>query len=477
MANDTHGNRYGYPRYERRFDTVPSHGGLRAANFPLDSNRPMTEEEYLAALIPWETQAEAPPQGLQAAPPVPSSYAAPSPEQYYRGRGPEGEMAFTNIPEIAEQRGLRKFDLAPPIASVGGVEMYGSEAPTGSITPWEIKTPLEYAQMMGAFKGAVTPPSQANLMPRTAEEAQAEVQRMITVGRQKGYADNDILADIRERGLDKMLSPKATTIPYEYGGKQYNLTPEQVAGLEKSKGKTQAERPQRYSMADNSTSQRLFGKPAADLSQDEWQKVYDAKISQEGEIAKEKRVPPQKTVDLLGSLQNEVAKLGSLSEEFNPAYGGHTIMGPWSTKIEKLFKDDPGKGQAEWWQDYKEMDAVKRHELFGATLTAVESKAWDAVTVDERTNPERIKEAIKKRMEIMANVFNRMNEFYGKFYNMPDIEDLMVGEIPVRPPRAQEEIAQPGAAATGGGHPEGTTIKNPTTGARMIMRGEQWQPL
>lgn len=165
--------------------------------------REMTLEEYLDLMNPQRraTLSEPQPQGLQAGSPP----AAPSYEQYYRGRGSEGEMAYTNIPEVAEQRGLRKFDLAPPVAQVGGVEMYGAEAPTGSISPWKRKSPLEYAQMTGAF-GPTSP--QTNLMPRTTEEAQAEVQRMITVGRQKGYADNDILADIRERGLDKMLTIK-----------------------------------------------------------------------------------------------------------------------------------------------------------------------------------------------------------------------------------------------------------------------------
>lgn len=97
---------------------------------------------------------------------------------------------YTNVPEVAQTQRLQINEPPSPSVKVNGVEMYGNN-------PGDI----EDAQRAGAFRPS-TPPG--NLNPQTKAEAQAEIQRMITVGRSKGYADNDILADIRERGLDKI---------------------------------------------------------------------------------------------------------------------------------------------------------------------------------------------------------------------------------------------------------------------------------
>lgn len=105
-----------------------------------------------------------------------------------------------------------------------------------------IKPRSEYEQAYAQALGEIRP-SEGNIMPSSYQDAQAEIQRMIKVGRAKGYADNDIIADIRERGLDKIQPVKPEYKEVSKGAGLYQLGPEGVKeivsrGLEEQKAPT-----------------------------------------------------------------------------------------------------------------------------------------------------------------------------------------------------------------------------------------------
>lgn len=120
------------------------------------------------------------------------------------------------------------------------------------------------------------------------------------------------------------------------------------------------------------------------------------------------KILPAKTVDSIDTLRQSIQRLGSLKDAFKGEYGGHTLAGGWSTKFSELVGSDTG--YTNWWKDYKELDAVKRHELFGSQLTAGEKKSWDAITVNERSAPKTIQAAIANRLRLTEEIFNRKRD-------------------------------------------------------------------
>lgn len=87
-----------------------------------------------------------------------------------------------------------------------------------------LKSRPEYEHAYNQALGEIRP-SEGNLMPKDYQEAQTEIQRMVKVGRAKGYRDNDIIADIRERGLDKIQPVQPKYQEVSKGSGLYQLDP------------------------------------------------------------------------------------------------------------------------------------------------------------------------------------------------------------------------------------------------------------
>jgi hypothetical protein len=119
---------------------------------------------------------------------------------------------------------------------------------------------------------------------------------------------------------------------------------------------------------------------------------------------------PANLVKGMSDKTNSLDKYTSLIDEFKSNYAGKVILGPTMTGLHERFGSD--KDRVLWWKNLKALDIQMRHEMFGATLTANEQKAWDAVTINENSNPDIIKSALRNRLNIAKNALDREIEGY-----------------------------------------------------------------
>lgn len=94
---------------------------------------------------------------------------------------------------------------------------------------------------------------------------------------------------------------------------------------------------------------------------------------------------PAKDLSKWGTGVFNVAKFGDLLQGFSPRFAGGafakladaTGYSDFSQKLQALSGSDPAA--AKWWSEYASLIVRIRHEIFGATLTAGEQAAFDAV--------------------------------------------------------------------------------------------------
>ena len=129
------------------------------------------------------------------------------------------------------------------------------------------------------------------------------------------------------------------------------------------------------------------------------------------ELAKntKNRLPPSAQKDI-NTKTSELDRYINLIGSYKDEYGGSIIGGKVMTEI--YSRTGGKKDRVNWWKDWLFLDNKVRHELFGATLTPNEQRAWDAVTISENTNPEVAKNAMQTRLEIARNALNREIEGY-----------------------------------------------------------------
>ena len=122
------------------------------------------------------------------------------------------------------------------------------------------------------------------------------------------------------------------------------------------------------------------------------------------------RLPAAKAQELGGKTQT-LSRYAKLADDFKDNFGGSVVGGPTMTEV--YSRTGAKQERVNWWKSFKMLDVQLRHDLFGATLTANEQKAWDAVTVSENTDPEIIKTAIKTRAGIAKEAMEREIDSYG----------------------------------------------------------------
>ena len=143
-------------------------------------------------------------------------------------------------------------------------------------------------------------------------------------------------------------------------------------------------------------------------------------------VAKGRRLPT-KEINGLNDLQGSVERLDSLGKAFKDEYGGKAILGGLNTKIKDIGGMDTG--QVNWWKDYKELDAIRRNAIFGASLTGSEKSSWDAITVNERSDSKTIQQAVANRIRIISEAYNRkVNNFAKGGYDVEEFGNLSVPE-------------------------------------------------
>ena len=121
------------------------------------------------------------------------------------------------------------------------------------------------------------------------------------------------------------------------------------------------------------------------------------------------RLPANKVKEI-SDKKTEIEKYTKLADEFVDKFGGDIAFGPLKTSVYEVT--GLKKDRVNWWKRFRELDVRLRHDLFGATLTTGEQKAWDLVTINENTNPAIIKEQLKIRSNIAANALQRDLESY-----------------------------------------------------------------
>ena len=118
--------------------------------------------------------------------------------------------------------------------------------------------------------------------------------------------------------------------------------------------------------------------------------------------------PQEKAALELGSEYNAIRNLAStfkdeysgdlrssLQREFGKAAGG---MAPEATQA-----------MTRWWSDQAYMDELpKRHELFGAALTATEQRSWKDAAINPSLAPSVIRDRLATRQRIMEDAASRM---------------------------------------------------------------------
>ncbi len=204
------------------------------------------------------------------------------------------------------------------------------------------------------------------------------------------------------KGENKPLSPEGKLAMDLYGKPLSQLTPEQLKEV-RDKGITEF---QQMNLQQN--------KELREQSLEQSKRFHDENVQVRKDLATvalglRGRLPAAQ-VKIVSEKTNGLDKYAALIDEFKPNYAGKLVLGPTLTGIHERIGTD--KDRVLWWKNLKALDIQMRHEMFGAKLTANEQKAWDAVTVNENSNPDIIKAALNNRLKIAKNALDREVEGY-----------------------------------------------------------------
>lgn len=99
--------------------------------------------------------------------------------------------------------------------------------------------------------------------------------------------------------------------------------------------------------------------------------------------------------------KNAIDQYKALLKDFKPEYANYYFGGKLVTRIKQRTGSDTDR--VNWWKNFKRLDAELRHELFGATLTTNEQKAWDDITINENTDSNIVTSNILLRSNIATD--------------------------------------------------------------------------
>lgn len=112
--------------------------------------------------------------------------------------------------------------------------------------------------------------------------------------------------------------------------------------------------------------------------------------------------------------QADIGAFTSLSRvlgNFNDDYAGNTLTGDLENAAQALIGTGT-PGQSEWWADFRTLDNQIRNDLFGATLTPSEQRAYSQTSISPRMTPEKIRENLTRRVEVVRGALQRTRDFY-----------------------------------------------------------------
>jgi hypothetical protein len=111
------------------------------------------------------------------------------------------------------------------------------------------------------------------------------------------------------------------------------------------------------------------------------------------------------TMMKLGEMEQSAGSTARLLDDFKDNFaGGKGYMMERAGQIPFVDTDSE-----EWWRNYrKEAELVQRHNLFGATLTGAEGRAWRAADIAPDMKPATIRDNLQRRAQIEKNAFENM---------------------------------------------------------------------
>jgi hypothetical protein len=134
----------------------------------------------------------------------------------------------------------------------------------------------------------------------------------------------------------------------------------------------------------------------------------------------------------IAEMEKSVGATERLAGEFKPEFAG--AKGATMTAVGSL--PFASTDAAEWWRNYRrEEELIKRHELFGATLTGSEGSAWRAADINPTMDSGQIATRLARRAQIERDAYTTM---LGKLkqggWNVPGASDALTA--PTTPPTA-----------------------------------------
>jgi hypothetical protein len=210
-----------------------------------------------------------------------------------------------------------------------------------------------------------------------------------------------------------------------------------------------------------------------------FQAEYDPETGQK-RVAGGKLVP-DKAASRIESGVGAYSSLTSSQAGFQDDYAGNTLTGGLENTIQGAVSSFGSPGQRDWWANFKTLDNQVRNDLFGATLTPSEQKAYADTTVSPSLDPLEVRTNLKRRTDILRGALDRQRRFMiANGYNQEAIDILYepvmameaLGAATDQPNDPQAAVG--GTAPTAGG-PEGgpSPWSNPDTRVQGASGGTQ----
>jgi hypothetical protein len=131
--------------------------------------------------------------------------------------------------------------------------------------------------------------------------------------------------------------------------------------------------------------------------------------------------------DKLSADVDTYAALKNAIRGFRDDFAGNVVGGRVENAAERTLGIGT-EGQGDWWANFYATDNLIRNNLFGASLTAGEKSAYADTTVAPNMRPDKIRENLTRRQEIVRKALTRkVDRFKAAGYNPAEI-DAATGE-------------------------------------------------
>lgn len=126
----------------------------------------------------------------------------------------------------------------------------------------------------------------------------------------------------------------------------------------------------------------------------------------------------------LSALVDQYAGLKNAALGFQDDFAGNTLGGEVENWAQGLLGTGT-KGQRDWWSAFRSTDNLIRNDLFGASLTEGEKRAYEQTTVSPSMTPEIVRQNVGRRVEILRKGLERQVDRYrAAGFNEAEIEAL-----------------------------------------------------